>query len=334
MEKLLHTTEKSKSKKVLMLLNYLQKNGPQSRIDLSKKLNLTKAVITSLTNEMITSGVVLEKGELVEATGTHSRGRRKTLLDINENYKLVFGVVIEKETVFVGLTNLKGQVLDKRKKNFHDISYRELLELIVLNISTIMKNNCITNENILGLGVCVSRGGGDLIEGAKKMDKITRLKKDLTHALPIKIATNATIAGGLVAQRIFTQERSKSVLLLRLGEVAESGVMIDGVVYRGFTGNAGGFWGILDEVIKDSKNSQEYFEQVTTSILTCHTVLDTEKIFCFGAQFENSGFMNCIQELLIKRGCKNVQLERPLLTDDTVFLSPCAQAIESFFYMN
>lgn len=324
----------SEQKKILALLNYLQKNGPQSRIDLSKKLSLTKAMITNLINEMIKTGILVEKGEKIESNGSHSRGRRRILLDINENYKLVFGIVVEKDVIHVGLTNLKGQVLDKSKKHFKDISYRELLELIVLNISLIMKNNCITNDNVLGIGVCISVGGGELIEGAKKTDKITRIKKDLAHALPIKIATNTTIGGGLMAQRIFSEENSKSVLLLRLGENAESSVMINGEIYRGFNAKAGGFLSILDSFKGESAADEDYIKQVARAIVLCNNVLDVERIYCFGTRFEDLQFLEAVQAEIIQQGHKDLELTPSLITEDSVFLSPCAQAVDSFYYSN
>ncbi|MFZ2539638.1 MAG: winged helix-turn-helix transcriptional regulator [Oscillospiraceae bacterium] len=327
MEKIIHTPTNSKLKKDLLVLNYLQKNGPKSRVDLSTQLNLTKAAITAITNDMIKTGVLLEKGEQVKQKATHSRGRRKILLDINENYKLVFGVVIEKENMFFGLTNLKGQVLDKRKMCFKGKNYHELLELIVLNIGTIMKNNCITNENVLALGVCLSNNCGELIEGVKSKDKIMRLRKDLAHAMPIKIITNTTIASSLVAQRIFAGENSNSVLLLRYGDEAESGIMIDGKIYSGFTGNAGGFLGILGDNIGEN-------EQLASAIITCNTVLDTQKIYCFGNQFEDEANFVNIQEIIVKYGYKKLLLQHAIVTNDTAFLAPCAEAIDCYFYVN
>ncbi len=334
MQKPLHIPTSSKLKKDLLVLNYLQKNGPKSRIDLSSELKLTKAAITEITNDMIKTGVLVEKGEQIVKSATHSRGRRKTLLDINENYKLVFGVVIEKEDIFVGLTNIKGQILDKRKKSFKGKSYRELLELIVLNINTIMKNNCITNDNVLALGVCLSKNCGEVIEGIKNKDKLTRLKKDLAHAMPIKIAINTTVVGSLVAQRLFAGENSSSVLLLRFGNVAESGVMIEGKIYKGFTGNAGGFSDILNEKIGDSEDIQMNREKIAATIITCNTVLDIEKIYCFGNLFEDDDNLNNIQEIILKYGYKKLLLKKAIVTNDTVFLAACAEAIDCYFFVN
>ena len=316
------------------MLNYLKKHGLQSRIDLSKKLNLTKAIITKLTNELIEKGILIEKGEQISLTGSHSRGRRKTLLDINENYKLVFGIVIEKNELVVGLTNLKGHILDKKKTTMTEITYRELLELIVLNMQLIMKDNCISNEHVLGVGVCMSVGAGWFIDGSKTVDKLTRLKKDLVHAMPIKMITSITMSGSLVAQQLFENEQAKSILLLRLGEVSQSGIMIGGAVYEGFAGTAGGFDEVGSGEVAELDGMMAYNQLVADSIIASHKVLDTQKIYCFGGQFESQIFLQSIQDMLGQKGYKKLGLERPLVTDDTIFLAPCAQAIEKFFYLN
>ncbi|MDF2568327.1 MAG: hypothetical protein K0R90_1783, partial [Oscillospiraceae bacterium] len=74
------------------ILNLLRQRGPTSRIDISKALELTRAGVTIITNEMIEQGVIYEKGEMNMSGQKISRGRKKILLDINSNHKFAFGV--------------------------------------------------------------------------------------------------------------------------------------------------------------------------------------------------------------------------------------------------
>lgn len=337
MDKILRASSNSKIKKQLRILNYLQKNGAKSRVELSNKLKLTKATVTQITNDMIKAKVLLEKGEQIEqinqiSSTTHPRGRRKILLDINSNYKLVFGVVVEKENIIVGLTNLNGQVLDKKKKNYKDKTYRELLELIVLSINTIMKNNCINNDNLLALGLCLSNDVDDLIDGDKLIDKISRLKKDLSYAISMKISANNTMGGALIAQKLFGDKTQKSFLLIRYGDIVENGVMIDEKIYRGNTGNAGGLKKLMDKCECDELTTNN--DKIASAIITCNDVLDTEKIYCFGTHFESEiEFLN-IEDIILKKGIKNIELDYSVVNCNNLFLAPCAQAINSYFYFN
>ena len=45
----------------MQILKQLQQHGPTSRIDLSSSLELTRAAVTIITNEMIEQGVLYEK---------------------------------------------------------------------------------------------------------------------------------------------------------------------------------------------------------------------------------------------------------------------------------
>jgi len=45
------------------LLRILQIEGPTSRVDLAERIGITKGAITILANEMITQGILSEKGE-------------------------------------------------------------------------------------------------------------------------------------------------------------------------------------------------------------------------------------------------------------------------------
>ena len=103
----------AKRKNEIEVLNFLRVSGPRPRVDIAEEICLTKAAVTTLTNNMITAGYLVEKGELLTEEQKHQRGRRKILLDVNENYQLAFGAVIERDELYIGLTNLFGQVLDR-----------------------------------------------------------------------------------------------------------------------------------------------------------------------------------------------------------------------------
>lgn len=303
---------------------------------MAQKLKITKAAVTAVTNDMLQTGVLLEKGEKAMSDETRTRGRRKILLDINENFKLVFGVTIDRDSLFVGLTNLKGQPLDKKIQSIQGKSYREILEQIVAVLTSVMKDNCITNENLLALGLCISEGCGAIIEGTRLSDKLTRLKKDLSHALPMKIATASLTTGALAAQRLFGGENTPNMIMLRLSQsdgilYGESGISISGKAYQGHTENAGGF----NALLKSSATRCEVLvEQVADAVIICNLVIDTEKIFCFGSFFEEEKNLSYIMEAITKKGCKKPPLHLALIKNETLYLAPCAFATDCFFYVN
>lgn len=137
----------------MQVLKILKTRGPTSRIDIAGTLELTRAAVTIITNEMIEQGIIQEIGEYRHVTEKAPRGRKKILIDINHHYKFVVGVTIEEQNISVGLSTLSGAVLDKRNLEVNeDTPYEKIEGFILDSVKEILSDNCLTQENILGIG--------------------------------------------------------------------------------------------------------------------------------------------------------------------------------------
>ncbi len=137
----------------MQVLKILKQRGPTSRIDIAGTLELTRAAVTIITNEMIEQGIIQEIGEYKHITEKAPRGRKKILIDINHHYKFVIGVTIEEDIVSVGLSTLSGAVLDKRNLSIdHTIEYNAIVDFIKKSIKEVLADNCLDKTSILGIG--------------------------------------------------------------------------------------------------------------------------------------------------------------------------------------
>lgn len=137
----------------MQVLKILKTRGPTSRIDIAGTLELTRAAVTIITNEMIEQGIIQEIGEYRHVTEKAPRGRKKILIDINHHYKFVVGVTIEEQNISVGLSTLSGAVLDKRNLEVNESTPYDTIEQFILDsVKEILSDNCLTQENILGIG--------------------------------------------------------------------------------------------------------------------------------------------------------------------------------------
>ena len=137
----------------MQVLKILKTRGPTSRIDIAGTLELTRAAVTIITNEMIEQGIIQDIGEYRHVTEKAPRGRKKILIDINHHYKFVVGVTIEEQNISVGLSTLSGAVLDKRNLEVNeDTPYEKIESFILDSVKEILSDNCLTQENILGIG--------------------------------------------------------------------------------------------------------------------------------------------------------------------------------------
>lgn len=138
----------------MQVLKILKQRGPTSRIDIANTLELTRAAVTIITNEMIEQGIIMEIGEYKHVSDKAPRGRKKILIDINYHYKFSLGVTIEENVVSVGLTTLSGEVLDKRNRfvNVEPDEKQSVVDFIDKSIREILNDNCLEKRQILGIG--------------------------------------------------------------------------------------------------------------------------------------------------------------------------------------
>ncbi len=320
-------------KKQAEILWYLLQSGPKPRVELAAHLKITKAAVTVVTTEMLAAGLLAERGE--SAQDSRRRGRRTVMLDINENYKLVFGAAIERDTLLIGLTNLRGQVLDRMCLPLEGKSYRGVLELIAENFLGLMRTNCLTPDRVLGVGVALSRLGGERVEGGAFRDKLLKLGRDLSYALTVPVVTGSTIAGALNAQRFFAAGCPENLLLLRCGRETEAAVLLNGRYCPGATGRAGGFAamqeadGCLEALAVPDCRDGDLSRKLAGDIRLCCTVLDPEAVYGFGSWFEAGDSLERVNAFL----GEGLAVIPAAVTERTAFLSGCALAVGRCFYL-
>lgn len=335
--------DKIKAQNRVDVLNLLLKNGPSSRVDLAKDMKLTKAALTLITNLMIDEGILLEKGEMPPESEKYNRGRRKIILTLNEYHKLLLGVAVEKNSLSIGLSNLIGEVMDKQVIKLNDFSYRAVLEKIAEGVSEILKLNCLTQDRLLGIGITISRGAEDYIDGQTPSEKTLRLRRDVQKAFSAKIYAGRTIDGALFAERLFSKKEKlvSDALVLRYGEDISSSVMINGGVYQGASFNSGGF-NLPDEneialfkgtvASKDERLEQKLLEIVANQITECIKFIDIAEMYIFGSFFEEEGLVDRLNLITERISGGRVKATLAKVREKTLFLCGCAIAAERSLY--
>ena len=119
-------------------------------------LRITRAAVTIITNEMIEEGVLVEIGEAPVNTEKLQKGRRKILIDINENSRFALGATVDEKEVSIGLTNLNSDILDKSSMVIDDrTTSKDIINYIIKTCNEMIENSALTKDKVLGLGVGV-----------------------------------------------------------------------------------------------------------------------------------------------------------------------------------
>lgn len=217
----------------MQVLKLLKRQGPTSRIDIAATLELTRAAVTIITNEMIEQGIICEIGEQKNVSERAPRGRKKILIDINHHYKFALGVLIDDTQVSVGLSTLAGEVLDKRNITFDEsITYEGLLDFLRTSMHEIMSYNCLDERHILGVGVGVFPGVHERVRATVRGNMVCypTLEKDLRAFTGLPLVLEDSVRALAMANLDFPRdrnERTQNAAFFQYGEHFGSVLLFD-----------------------------------------------------------------------------------------------------------
>ncbi len=222
----------------MQILRLLQQVGATSRIDLSIALDLTRAAVTILTGEMIEQGILLEKGEFSPVGQKASRGRKKVLIDLDRNCKFAFGIALERKKVWIGLSNIGGETLEKRVLELSPNTDREsALQQIATEMEQMLQNNCLRTDRLVGIGLCYGDWASRFFELRTEDDRIdtTGLEQWLTTRFELPVVCDTLINGAAIAENdlFYASVSGAPMVLVRFEDQIEAAMLVEGELYRG-----------------------------------------------------------------------------------------------------
>ncbi|MGV8897002.1 MAG: ROK family protein [Rhodoglobus sp.] len=218
------------------ILAHLGAHGPASRADLARALNVSPALMTSLTKDLIVDGL------LVELEHSPSQGGRPArMLGIVSSAGRAIGVKVVADHVAFVEVGIDGFVRRSAIEPFDASASTMLADLASLLRSFIAGGS---NEPLLGIGVGVpgsvdSQGNG-LVDSAQLGWQQVPIGASLRRefALPVLVENNVNAVA--VAERLYGVGRQyENFLVVTIGTGVGAGIVVDGVVLRGHAGGAG-----------------------------------------------------------------------------------------------
>lgn len=218
------------------ILAHLGAHGPTSRAGLARVLNVSPALMTQLTRDLLAEGLVQE----LEHSPSQG-GRPARMLGVVSSAGRAIGVkVVSNHVAFVEL-GIDGTVLRSASEPFDASSPTFLSELTALLRRFTAGGS---TAPLLGVGVgvpgSVDDQGNGVVDSTQLGWQQVPLGATLRRELSLPVLVENNVNALAVAERLYGVGRQhENFLVVTIGSGVGAGIVLDGVVLRGAGGGAG-----------------------------------------------------------------------------------------------
>ena len=217
------------------ILRYIWKRGETTRKEISRELDLNPSTITRNLRPLLESGIVEIKGHI---SSEGFVGRKSDIVDLNQRWREIVGISVERGGVVALLVDMRGNVL-KRTGRFELVNSKNLVDILTDAFEE------LATERVMALTVGVPgivRDGVVVFSealGLRDFDMERSLEEILKKKVYIMNDANASVAN-------FSSDSENTLCFLLtipydLGEKVGlgTGLWIYGRLYTGSHGAAG-----------------------------------------------------------------------------------------------
>jgi len=214
--------------------------GGISRVELSRQLQITRAAITEIVNDLLATGLVREVDD------PHTGGRHAISLEVNPDLGKVLGIDLGATHATLLLSDFSARVLSDQeiRININD-GPEKILPLLEEYIQAMLTESKTSLQEIRAVGVGVP---GPVISSAGTVgsppimrgwdgypiyDRFSRF-----FGCPVTLNNDAEL--GALGEWAYGAGRGETNLVyVKVGTGIGSGLLLNGQIYRGATGSAG-----------------------------------------------------------------------------------------------
>jgi predicted NBD/HSP70 family sugar kinase len=218
------------------VLELIRDEGPISRSELARLLQLSPPTITRIVNPLIDAGLVIEGNH-----GDSKRGRRPILLELNHRASLVIGVYVHQNMVGA-LADLNGEILERR--SLPSIPGEAGIQRLIELIEELHHASTQFGAPVRGVGIgapAVTLAQEGVVTWAPVLGwRDLPLKQRLAEALKLPVFVENEV--NLIALGESWRGAGRGVrnlICVSLGAGIGAGIILNGQLYRGSHDAAG-----------------------------------------------------------------------------------------------
>lgn len=220
------------------ILAHLGASGPASRAELARVLDVSPALMTQLTKDLLAERLLVE---LEQAPS--SGGRPARMLGLAASAGRAVGVKVTADHVAFVEVGIDGRVLRSASEPFHALASTYLADLVT-RIRHFLSGG--GDAPLLGIGVgvpgAVDQPGSGVVTAPQLGWNAVPLGESLRSALDLPVIVENNVNALTVAERLYGRGRGRdNFLVVTIGTGVGAGMVIEGAVVRGSTGGVGEF---------------------------------------------------------------------------------------------
>ena len=234
--------ERVKRENRSLILKCINDSGPISRKDIAKATGLTPASVTQITTGLIAEGELVELGAVSEAPGI--AGRKKILLDLNQNFGYVLAINIESKVTWVAYCDIKGNILyDGALVSSFDtdkaMAPEEFLELVRKKTACLEEKMSPRERKLIkcvsiGVPGIVDKKNGISVHAYGIWDQAVDLRGICEKSFNLPVLVENNVDAFATAEIIYGSGKNfDSLLVIKWGPGIGSTIVIDNKVYEG-----------------------------------------------------------------------------------------------------
>ena len=215
--------------------------GGISRVEIARQMDLSRAAVTTIVNDLLTNGIIRE----AESRVVHS-GRPPIVLEINPSCGYVIGIDFGATHLNLLLADISARILEELEVEI-DIQDgpESCLEEANSRVQELLKKAKLNLKDVLAIGVgvpgpVVAEEGmvltPPIMPGWDRFPIRDTLQKLWGH--PVSVNNDAEL--GVLGEWASGAGRSeRNLVYIKIGTGIGAGLLMDGKIYHGVTGSAG-----------------------------------------------------------------------------------------------
>jgi predicted NBD/HSP70 family sugar kinase len=228
----------------LQVLEVVRGRGSVSRADIARHTGLARSTVSTLVNELLGAGLLVERGAPEDAAGV--QGRPPVLLSFDPGAGALLGMHFDHPLLRVAVADLGYAILAEASLAIDvDNDAQDSIDAAVALVDELLATSQVDRERLLGAGVALA-GPVDQATGTVDSSAILPGWVGMSVAqvlgvrlgVPVHVDNDANL--GALAESVLGAGRGVSEMAyIMLGSGIGAGLIIGGQVYRGSGGTAG-----------------------------------------------------------------------------------------------